>query len=63
VKQVAVTGDDFNLLPRYLAWVVGVVDGDALVLNVSRDTLQQDASLRSIRKKLVKFSLLHARSV
>ena len=53
VKQVVVTDHDAELLPGYLAWVVGVVDGDTLALSVSRDGLQHQTALHSIRKKLV----------
>merc|ERR1711916_226839 len=33
---------------------VGVVDSDTLPLSVSRETVQQSASLKTIRKKLVR---------
>lgn len=46
-----------NLIPDYLMFVKGLVDSDDLSLNVSREILQDDASLRkiqeSIEKKLV----------
>jgi heat shock protein 90kDa beta len=53
VKRVLV-GDDFGLLPRYLAWVAGLVDSDTLPLSVSRETLLQHSSLKVLKKKLVR---------
>ena len=42
---------------RYLGFVKGVVDSDTLPLSVSRETLQQHASLKTIKKKLVRKAL------
>ena len=42
---------------RYLSFVKGVVDSDTLPLSVSRETLQQHASLKTIKKKLVRKAL------
>ena len=39
---------------RYLAFLHGIVDSDTLPLSVSRETLQQSAALKTIRKKLVR---------
>jgi HSP90 family molecular chaperone len=44
------------LLCRYLRWLVGLVDSDTLPLNVSREMLQAHSSLKTIKKKLVRFS-------
>ncbi len=42
---------------RYLGFIKGVVDSDTLPLSVSRETLQQHASLKTIKKKLVRKAL------
>jgi len=53
VKKVLI-GDEFDLLPRYLSFIRGVVDSDDLPLNVNRETLQEHKILTVIKKKLVR---------
>ena len=53
VKNVYITDDCRELLPDYLRFVRGVVDSSDLPLNVSRETLQDDAIIRRIRKSIV----------
>jgi heat shock protein beta len=54
VRKVLITDDFDEFLPRYLNFIVGVVDSDDLPINVSRETLQENKILRVIRKKLVR---------
>jgi HSP90 family molecular chaperone len=48
----------FSRLPaacrRYLSFLKGIVDSDTLPLSVSRETLQAHASLKVIKKKIVR---------
>lgn len=54
VKRVFITDDDKELLPVYLRFVRGVIDSSDLPLNVSREILQQNRILASIKSASVK---------
>eukprot|EP00216_Chloropicon_sp_CCMP2111_P004594 CAMPEP_0198247920 /NCGR_PEP_ID=MMETSP1446-20131203/46722_1 /TAXON_ID=1461542 ORGANISM="Unidentified sp, Strain CCMP2111" /NCGR_SAMPLE_ID=MMETSP1446 /ASSEMBLY_ACC=CAM_ASM_001112 /LENGTH=861 /DNA_ID=CAMNT_0043932249 /DNA_START=77 /DNA_END=2662 /DNA_ORIENTATION=- len=54
VRRVLISDTFDDLLPRFLSFVIGVVDSDTLPLNVSRESLQHHASLKTIKKKLVR---------
>ncbi len=48
------TDDADTLLPRWLGFLRGIVDSDTLPLNVSREMMQQQAALKTIKKKVVR---------
>ena len=54
VRRVFIMDDCEELVPPFLRFVKGIVDAQDLSLNVSREILQQDRQIRSIRKRLVK---------
>ncbi|MFA6937814.1 MAG: molecular chaperone HtpG [Treponema sp.] len=54
VKRVFITDDDRELLPSYLRFVRGIIDSEDLPLNVSREILQQNVILDTIKTQSVK---------
>ena len=54
VKRVFITDDDRELLPSYLRFVRGIIDSEDLPLNVSREILQQNRILDTIKSASVK---------
>jgi len=53
VRKVLIS-DEFDLMPRYLSFIRGVIDSDDLPLNVNRETLQESKIIKIIKKKLVR---------
>ncbi|KAG0074708.1 hypothetical protein BGZ90_010540 [Linnemannia elongata] len=60
VKRVFITDDSAEFLPRWLGFLKVVVDAEDAPLNVSRETVQSNKSIKAIHKHLVKkmFDLL-----
>jgi molecular chaperone HtpG len=54
VKRVYITDDEKELLPTYLRFVRGIIDSEDLPLNVSREILQQNRVMSTIRNASVK---------
>jgi molecular chaperone HtpG len=54
VKRILVMEDCEAVLPQWLRFVRGLVDSDDLPLNVSRELLQESATLKTIKKQVTK---------
>jgi molecular chaperone HtpG len=54
IQRVFIMDDASNFLPLYLRFVRGVIDTNDLPLNVSREILQEDHQVDSIKKAITK---------
>ncbi|AFL89127.1 molecular chaperone of HSP90 family [Terriglobus roseus DSM 18391] len=63
VKRVFIMDDSKELLPPYLRFVRGIIDSEDLPLNVSREILQQNKVLTSIKTASVKKILSELKTI
>jgi len=63
VKRVFIMEDAKELLPQYLRFVRGIIDSEDLPLNVSREILQQNRALTTIRTASVKKILSELKNI
>ncbi len=54
VHRVFIMHDCKELIPEYLRFVEGVVDSEDLSLNISREILQQDRQIKTIRRAVAR---------
>ena len=54
IQRVFITDEATKFLPLYLRFVRGIVDSSDLSLNISREMLQQDPNVSSIKTALTK---------
>jgi molecular chaperone HtpG len=63
VKRVYIMDDSKEFLPQYLRFVRGIIDSEDLPLNVSREILQQNRVVTSIRTASVKKILSELKTI
>jgi molecular chaperone HtpG len=63
VKRVFIMDDSRDLLPQYLRFFRGIIDSEDLPLNVSREILQQNKVLASIKTASVKKILSELKAI
>src|ERR1700691_164265 len=63
VKRFFIMDDSKDLLPQYLRFIRGIIDSEDLPLNVSREILQQNRVLLSIRTASVKKILTELKNI
>jgi molecular chaperone HtpG len=63
VKRVFIMDDSKEFLPQYLRFVRGIIDSEDLPLNVSREILQQNRVVTSIRTASVKKILSELKNI
>ena len=63
VKRVFIMDDSRELLPQYLRFVRGIIDSEDLPLNVSREILQQNKILTTIKTASVKKILSELKNI
>ena len=54
VRKIFITESAEELMPRYLRFVRGIIDSDSLPLNISREILQQNRQIDTIKGGAVK---------
>lgn len=54
IKRVFIADENIDLVPQYMRFLRGVVDSEDLPLNISRETLQHNATLDKIRNAIAK---------
>lgn len=59
VRRVLIQHENKDLIPEYLSFIKGVVDTEDLPLNISRETLQENALIRKIQQTVTKQVLSH----
>lgn len=63
VKRVFIMDDSKDLLPQYLRFVRGIIDSEDLPLNVSREILQQNRVLTTIKTASIKKILSELKTI
>ena len=63
VRRVFIMDDSRDLLPQYLRFVRGIIDSEDLPLNVSREILQQNKVLTTIKTASVKKILSELKTI
>ena len=63
VRRIFISDEFEKLFPKYLGFVMGIVDSNTFPLNVSREMIQQHSSLNTIKKNLIRKALYMIRQI
>ena len=58
IKRVFISDENIDIIPHYLRFIRGVVDSEDLPLNISRETLQHNATIEKIKAAITKRVLI-----
>jgi HSP90 family molecular chaperone len=54
IRRVLIAEQNADLIPRYISFVMGVIDSNDLPLNVARETLQNNKAFKVINQRITK---------
>lgn len=54
IKRVFISDENIDIVPHYMRFIRGVVDSEDLPLNISRETLQHNATIDKIKAAITK---------
>jgi molecular chaperone HtpG len=57
VKKILITENSKELCPEWLSFIIGIIDTEDISLNVSRDMLQYDNNIKTLRRMFIKKSI------
>lgn len=57
VKKILITENSKEICPEWLSFIIGIIDTEDISLNVSREMLQYDNNIKTLRRMFIKKSI------